>query len=57
MGQGGDCSNWGKEALHKHLELSSLLVYFSKWSVQFYLPYVFSCLQCLLAKIYEVCIT
>lgn len=56
MGQGGNHASREKQALLKHLELSSLLVYFSKCSVQFYLPYVFSCLWCLLAKIYEVCI-
>lgn len=50
--QGGDHVSRGKETWFKHLELSSLLVYFSKCMVQFYLPYVFSCLQCLLAKIY-----
>lgn len=41
------------QALHKHLELSNLLAYFSKCSVWFGLLYVFSCL---LAKIYEVSI-
>lgn len=57
MGQDGNHASFCKpQVLYKFLELTSLLVYFSKCSVGFDKLYVFSCLQLLLSEIYQVSI-